>query len=466
MKIRLSGGAFLAAVIVACCAWLVFYAHGALAREANKRLQGQVEKGFFSGAALASRNGKVIFARAYGMADAEQKIPNTLDTRFRIASITKTFTAILVMQLEGEHRLALTDPICKYLDECPAGWQPITLHHLLSHTSGVHNFQRRRPGETETVEEMFARHPGKGEAFARFLHEPLDFAPGERFEYTGSNYQLLTHVIERVTGMAYEDVLRARILDPAGMHDTGFTHDWPSTPHAAVGYWLSRQGKTERAPVVDGGWSSGDGGLYSTVFDLQKFSDALDSDKLIPRATLERMRTPMKETYGYGWETPPVSKITLNRRETSHGGAIPGFLSRFQRFEAEKVTVIVLSNKQAGTLAQVTQALGSAVFDEPFTPAYERETVEVPEEVLQRYAGEYEFGGSLFVLFVRDGHLYARSKEQANPGPDMPLLAESETVFFMKGMDGDITIAHDGIGNPTGLAVNLGDGSRFAKKVR
>ena len=112
MRARLSGGAFLAIVIAACCAWLVFYAHGALGREANKRLQGQVEKGFFSGAVLASRDGKVLFERAYGMANTEDKIPNSLDTRFRIGSITKTFTGILVMQLEGEQRLALTDPIC------------------------------------------------------------------------------------------------------------------------------------------------------------------------------------------------------------------------------------------------------------------------------------------------------------------------------------------------------------------
>ncbi len=250
------------------------------------------------------------------------------------------------------------------------------------------------------------------------------------------------------------------------MHDSGVAHDWPSTPHSAVGYWLSRQGKTERAPVENGGWDSGDGGVYSTVLDLQKFSDALDHDTLIPRATLERMRTPVKDIYGYGWELPPISRISLNRREVAHGGALPGFLSRFQRYEDEKVTVIVLSNKQAGTLAQVTQALGSAVFDEPFTPAYERETVEVPEAVLQRYAGEYDFEGNIFVLYVRDGGLYARAKEQSNAGPDLPLLAESETVFFIKGMDGDVTFAHNGKGEATGLAVNMGDGSRFAKKVR
>ncbi len=463
MKIRVSGGTFLAAVIVASIAWLAFYARGAVAREANKLMEAQVERGFFSGAVLVSRDGKVLFERAYGMANAEGKIPNTLETRFRIGSISKTFTAILVMQLEGEHRLALTDSVCKYLDECPPGWAGIELHHLLSHTSGIPNYQRRRAGEEETVEQMLARPPAPGEAFARFLHEPLTFAPGAKFEYSNSNYRLLAHVIESVTGQSYEEALRRRILEPAGMHDTGFTHDWPATPHAAVGYWMTRQGKIERAPVVDGGWSSGDGGLHSTVLDLQKFSDAIDTDKLIPRESLLRMRARVTEVYGYGWEIPLVSRLTLNRKQVRHGGALPGFLSQFQRFEDEKITLIVLSNRQF-PIEQATQALGSAVFDEPFTPAYERETVEVPKAVLQRYTGDYELEGTVWTLLVRDGQLYARAEKDPNR-LEIPLLAASETVFFLKGLDGDITIAQDPKGEATGLALNLGDRSAFAKKV-
>ena len=465
MRIRVSGSTFLAAVIVACVAWLAFYSRGAMGREANKRMEQQVEHGFFSGVVLASRDGKVIFERAYGMANAEEKIPNTLATRFRIGSITKTFTAIMVMQLEGEHRIALTNSICMYLDECPAGWSGITLHHLLSHTSGIPNYQMRGTGENETVEEMLARPPAQGEALARVRDEPVDFAPGERFDYSNTNYRLLAHVIEKVTEQSYEEAIQKRILGPAGMRDTGMVHDWTTTPHAAIGYWMSRQGKIERAPVIDGGWSSGDGGLYSTVLDLQRFSDALDGDKLIPRAMLERMRSPIKDVYGYGWSIPVVSRLTLNRKQVNHGGALPGFLSQFQRFEAERVTLIVLSNEQVGTLSQAAQALGSAVFDEPFTPAYERETVEVPEEVLKRYAGDYEIEGHVWVLYVRNGVLYARSKEQANPGPDIPLLPQSETMFFIKGTEGDITIFQDREGQATGLALNLGDGARVAKKL-
>lgn len=460
---RVSGGAFLAVIIAASCAWLVFYAHGVVAREANKRMERQVEKGFFSGTVLVSRAGKVIFERAYGMANSEDKIPNTLETRFRIGSITKTFTAILVMQLEGEHRLALTDSVCSCIDECPPGWADIKLHHLLSHTSGIYNYTRGA-GDAEKIKALFATPHTPAGIFARFVHQPLGFSPGEKFEYSNSNYWLLQRVVEKVTGQSYEELLRRRILEPAGMHDSGFTHDWNKVPHAAVGYWMSREGKIERAPVVDGSLSFGDGGIYSTVLDLQKFSDALDNEKLISRATLERMRTPVQPVYGYGWSIPPVSKLTLHRRQVNHGGALPGFLSQFQRFEDEKLTVIVLTNNQVADPPQVAQALGSAVFDEPFMPNFDRESVEVPEKVLQRYTGDYDLEGVLWTLFLRDGHLYVRAKDGSTP--DLPLLAEAEDVLFIKGTDSRITVTQNTKGEVTGLALSLRDASRFAKRVR
>ena len=161
---------------------------------------------------------------------------------------------------------------------------------------------------------------------------------------------------------------------------------------------------------------------------------------------------------------PPVSKFTLNRKQVNHSGALPGFLSQFQRFEAEKLTLIVLSNNQRSDPAQVALALGSAVFKEPFSPTFERGGVEIPESVLQRYVGEYEFEGALFTLFVREGNLYAQIKDGG--GPQMLLVAESESVFFIKGTDSDITFAENGKGEVTGLAASTSNGSRFAKKVR
>jgi CubicO group peptidase (beta-lactamase class C family) len=463
MRRGIPSGAFLAIVIAASCGWLAFYAHGAHAREAARTMEGQVERGYFSGAVLISQAGKVVFAHAYGMADAEHRIRNTLHTRFRIGSITKTFTAIIVMQLEGAQRLALTDSVCTYLPECPPGWAAITLHHLLSHTSGIYNLTRARPGEPP-VEQMLAAPITPAQISARFMHEPLAFAPGARFEYSNSNYWLLTRVIEKVTGLSYERVLQQRIFDPAGMHESGMTHDWSTTPSGAIGYWVSRQGKFERAAVVDGSWSAGDGGIYSTVLDLEKFSDALDGGLLISPTTLERMRKPVTTEYGYGWMTPKISKLTVNRRRVGHGGAVPGFVSQLQRFEAEKVTVIVLSNSQRSDPPQVALGLASAQFNEPFTPSYERESVEVPEPVLQRYVGDYDLEGVTWSLVLRDGHLHATAKDGSSP--DLELLAESEDTFFIRGSEADLTILQSGRGEVEGLSLNAPDAARFAKKLR
>lgn len=463
MRIRLSGGVFLAAVIVASCGWLAFYARGALARDADKVMDGEVSRGHFSGAVLISHAGTVLFAHAYGMANTESNTRNTLHTRFQIGSITKTFTALMVMQLEGEHRLALSDSVCSYIPECPPGWTAITLHHLLSHTSGIYNLTRDTPGE-QPMEQTLALPTSQAKIYARFIHQPLAFAPGAKFDYSNSNYWLLTRVIEKVTGKTYEQVLQHRILDPAGMSDSGVTHDWSTTPNAAIGYWVSRQGKFGRAPVVNGDWSAGDGGIYSTVLDLEKFSNALDRGILIPRATLERMRRPVTAEYGYGWMMPKISQFTLNRRQVGHGGSQPGFVSQFQRFETEKITVIVLSNNQRGDPPQVARGLESVVFKEPFRPAYERDSVEVPEVVLQRYVGDYDLEGVVWSLLVRSGHLYARAKDRSSP--ELEVLAESEDTFFIRGSDTDFTVRQNALGEIDGLSLNSPDAARFAKKLR
>jgi CubicO group peptidase (beta-lactamase class C family) len=463
MRRSVPSGIFLGSIIVLSCAWLTFYAHGATARAEDQVLQGYVARGHFSGAVLVSQNGQVIFQRAYGMADAENKTRNSLQTRFRIGSLTKTFTAIIVMQLEQEHRLAVSDPICKYIADCPPEWGAVTLHHLLSHTSGIYNLTRTKPGEPP-IETIVATPHTQAQILERFIHEPLAFIPGTQFQYSNSNYWLLSRVIERVTGQSYEHALQERIFDPAGMRDSGLTRVWPTTPHAAVGYWESRQRKIERAPVVDGSWSAGDGGIYSTALDLQRFSDALDSGILIPRATLERMRTPVTAEYGYGWSIPAISSRTANRKEIGHGGALPGFGCQFQRFESEKLTVIVLSNNQLSDPTQVALGLESVIFNEPYTPSYARETVEVAENVLRRYVGDYDLEGVIWTVLLRNGHLYVRAKDGSTP--DLELLAESEEAFFLAGTDSDITVVENQKGEVYGLSLNLSDASRFAKKIR
>ena len=456
MRVRLSSGTFLAVVVVACCGWLAFYARGATARDVDKVMEREVGRGF-SGVVLLKRRGEVIFEHAYGFANAEQHVPNTLDTKFRIGSITKTFTAIVIMQLEGEGKLALADCICSYIEECPPGWADIELHHLLSHTSGIFNYTK-----VDDTAAMLAAPQVRPQVIARILHEPLAFQPGEKFEYSNSNFWLLGRVIEKVTGQSYEAALTRRIFEPLGLHNTGVAHDWARTPRAATGYWISREGKLEAAPLVDGSWSFADGGIYSTVGDLEKLSDALDRETLLPRSTLERMWTPVKEAYGYGWSTPKISQFTFNRRVVSHGGALPGFLAQFQRVVDDELTLIVLANGARAKPPRVAAELGSIVLGEKFVPSYERESVKLTDEVLQKYAGEYDVDGQIWTLSVREGRLLARSDRG---GPEIELVAESDETFFMRDDEGALTAVKNAKGEVTGMMLTGRDTPVLARKV-
>ena len=456
MKIRVSSGAFLAIVVVACCAWLAFYSRGTSVRDMEKVMKREEGRGF-SGVVLVERSGKVIFEHAYGFANTEQQLPNTLDTKFRIGSITKTFTAIVIMQLEGQGRLALTDSVCKYIDECPPGWAEIKLHHLLSHSTGIFNYTK-----VDNIEALFASPQTQAQVLARFIHEPLAFAPGKRFEYSNSNFRLLGLVIEKVTGQTYEAALHERIFEPLGMHDTGISHDWAKTPQAATGYWQSREGTFGIAPIVDGSWSFADGGIYSTVGDLKKLSDALDRETLLPRATLERMWTPVHEEYGYGWSTHKISRLTFNRRVVSHGGSLPGFLSQFQRVVDDDLTLVVLTNSARSSPPRVAAELGSIVLGEKFVPSYERESVKLSDEVLRKYAGQYEVDGQTWTLSVSNGRLLAHSDRG---GPQVELVPESDETFFMRDSEGDLTAVKNARGEVTGLMLTGGDTAVLANKV-
>ncbi len=175
----------------------------------------------FSGVVLVARDGHVLFQKAYGMANREHEVPNRLDTKFRMASVTKQFTAMAVMILAERGKLDLNDPICKYVESCPKTWANITVRHLLNHTSGIADFTGFPDND------HYERLPMTPlETIARFRDKPLEFLPGERFRYDNSGYLLLGYIIERASGQRYEDFLRKNIYEPLGMSDSGYDHPW------------------------------------------------------------------------------------------------------------------------------------------------------------------------------------------------------------------------------------------------
>jgi len=292
----------------------------------------------FSGSVLIARDGEVLLSRGYGSADRELGIANTPQTRFFIGSVTKQFTAMAILILQSQGRLNVQDPICSYIEDCPAAWEDITIHHLLTHTSGMIVM----PDDNSYPESPITPR----ELLDRFKDAPLDFQPGERHSYSNCGYWVLGPIIEQVSGQTYEAFVQQWILEPLDMHDSGFDQD---ASGLAVGY--VDQNTTRPTQVIESSFLYSAGALYSTVEDLYRWDQALLTEQLVPRELLDQMFTPQVSlypdavgsvAYGYGW----LVWDHLGRQMVGHGGALDGFRAWIFRYPDDRITIIVLSNQE------------------------------------------------------------------------------------------------------------------------
>ena len=319
----------------------------------TRYLETAAVNGHFSGAILVAEDGKPLVAKAYGLADAEHQVPNTTRTKFRIGSVTKQFTAAAVMMLQERGKLNVSDPIGKYLDDIPAQWKGITIHQLLSHTSGLmHSWAL--PEFEKTI--MIPATPEQ--TLTKFRDQPLMSKPGEGFLYSGLGYFILARVIEKVTGGAYDAFLKESIFTPLGMSDTGCDRPEAVIANRSSGYVFS-EGRQENAPALYMPVFSGGGNLYSTVEDLLRWDQALYSARVVSKKSFEAMTTPVRNNYGYGWEMSEVS----GRRVMAHGGSLPGFTAFIARYVDDRVTIIVLSNATNIPASQVGKELAAIMFE-------------------------------------------------------------------------------------------------------
>jgi CubicO group peptidase (beta-lactamase class C family) len=231
----------------------------------------------FMGAVLISRNEQVLFKNAYGWADAEWEVPNTTDTIFRLGSLSKQFTAAAVVQLAQQGKLKLDDPVWRYDANLPETWKSVTLHQLLSHTSGIPNYTSQS-GFWPTIVRPYTPQ----ELVNVVREKPLDFTPGSRWAYSNTNYILLGIVIEKVSGRKYADYMREEVFRPLHMQNSGYDSPTPLLKHRAHGYVPS--GNTmANAPYIDMTVPYSAGALYSTVDDLLKWDQALSGEVFLKR---------------------------------------------------------------------------------------------------------------------------------------------------------------------------------------
>ena len=313
------------------------------------------EREAFTGAVLVARNGEVLLSQGYSLAARDKNIPNTLHTKYRLGSITKQFTAMAILMLQAQDKLNVRDPICLYISECPTAWKDITIHHLLTHTSGIRNFTDFRDYQATK-----ATPSPPEQTIARFKEKPLDFPVGERWGYSNSGYIVLGYIVEQVSGQSYEAFLQQNIFEPLHMKDTGYDHNDGSL---AIGYTGT---SWREAAYIDMTIPYAAGGLYSTVEDLYRWDQALYTEQLVSKDLLDLMFTPHAKTpapglsYGYGWGVGEMN----NHKAVGHGGGIEGFATEIRRYIDDKVTIIVLSNRDTTDVGKTVDLIAQAVFEE------------------------------------------------------------------------------------------------------
>ncbi|MDB5242452.1 MAG: serine hydrolase, partial [Spirosoma sp.] len=294
------------------------------------------------------------------------KIPNTPDTRFRLGSITKQFTAMLIMQLVEQGKLKLDGKITDYLPDYPKiTGDKITIHHLLTHTSGIPSYT----GFPKFFEND-SRDPYTPEAFIKkFADLPLEFEPSTKFSYDNSGYFLLGVIIEKVTGKTYATVLKENIFTPLKLSDTGYDLADPLIVKRAAGY-EKRNGGYVNAPYLDMSIPYAAGSLYSTVEDLYRWDQALYTDKLLPAKAKETMFTPFLANYAYGWG---VGKTKVGQLKDSlllieHGGGINGFNTLISRVPKDRQLVILLNNTGSAPLNTIRTNILNILYGQPVDP--------------------------------------------------------------------------------------------------
>lgn len=391
-------------------------------------------------AVLLARGDKVLYQGARGRASIELRVDATPDTVFRIASVTKQFSAATLLALIDDGRAALDDPLAKYLPDFPNAAN-ITLAQLLNHTSGIRSYTDI-PGYIETRIRADLDTAG---LIAVFRDEPVDFKPGERWAYNNSGYVLVGAVIEKIAGKPWHVVLQERVLAPLDLAHTGLDDGQAVIPGLADGYSDDGGGGLTRAAPLSMSQPHAAGALRSTIGDLWRWNRALHGGRVLKPETYRRMITPegaaVESHYGYG-----ITTGTLRGQKTlNHNGGINGFVSTLTYLPESGLSLVMLRNRDGAMPPPVERRLAAFALGDPYPDAV---AVTLPPEQLQALEGIYRLDAQTTrTLRVSDGRLTS----QRSGGPAFPLVPLSADRFQFENSLTYIDIERDDAGKITGL---------------
>ncbi len=405
----------------------------------------------FMGSALVARDGVILLSKGYGSANLEWDIPNTPTTKFRLGSVTKQFTATSILLLEERGKLSVTDPVKKYIADAPAAWDKVTIYHLLNHTSGIPSFTSfpdYAPTEAQptTPEKLVAR----------FRDKPLEFQPGEKWNYSNSGYVLLGYLIEKITGESYAKFVRENIFQPLAMNASGYDSNAEIIRRRAAGYSPGPTGP-QNAGFVHMSIPHAAGALYSTTEDLLRWEQGLFGGKVLKPESLVKLTTPFKSDYAFGLSVHGEGA----HKVIEHGGGIEGFNTQVSYYPGSKLVVVVLGNLNGGAPGEIANQLASVAMGEKVVLAHERKEITLAPKTLAEYAGSYEISPTFQIVMTVEGdHLMT----QATGQPKVPVFAESETKFFLKVVDAQVEFFRNDKGEVTHLVLH--QGGQDVKAVR
>jgi CubicO group peptidase (beta-lactamase class C family) len=364
----------------------------------------------FGGVALVMKGDKILLRKAYGLADREWGVADTVDTKFRIASISKTFTAVAILKLVEQNKLSLDDTLEKFLPGFEGG-DKITIHMMLTHRSGL-----PRGHDMDVATEMTMT---MEKALDIIRKKPLVFEPGTKTGYSNTAYLLLSLIVEKVSGESFESFLRKNVIEPAGLKNTGIYNPEIIVPKMARHYkpeTAAPGAHVEKEFYVNYAMFQGHGNLYSTVDDLAQFMKSLErGTMLLSEASKTKMFTNhyKDSEWGYGIELDPIH----GHKAYGHGGSFNGAIGIAKVFPEDDLTVVLLSNSRANSNALV-RALAAIAFGQEVEMPYKHVRVTIDPALVDKYAGNYSGG----VILSKNGKLML--------GEKVELVPESPTKFF------------------------------------
>lgn len=413
-----------------------------IALQADSLLSAFHQQDLFTGTVLIAQKGNPVFSKSYGKANRKQKISNTATTTFRIGSISKSFTAVIILQLQEEGLLQTSDLLSKYFPKFPNA-DSITIAHLLSNTSGIKDFI-----DIKGLYPWFQFKNYK-EIIPHISKEPLLFRPGKQFNYSSSNFLLLCAISEQVSGKKYEQLLKEKIFKKLDMRNTGIDDPNRKDANKAIGYEASITDFYVPSSSINIGILAGAGGMYSTAPDLLKFMSGLTRHQLLNTANTKLLFTPNKGNYGFGWEI-----TTLNNQQIiGHSGAIDGFKANLLYFPASETTIAVLSNYADIQSFELYEGLKRMAVKLPFDLPQPHTFIAISEQDLSRYVGEYRINEDIKLnLYLNKGKLVANIAGEDG----LVLYPETKDSFYLRGKNAVIKLLRDDAGRVNAVQVIKG----------